>query len=74
MLYSRHDAPSPEAETADDLDRSVQRSGSLIVLEIKKVSLWLNKEIHRRRLLLLQAGTSRVSHCVCLQGAENDRR
>lgn len=64
MLDSRQDAPSPEAETVAELDRSVQRSGSLIVLEIKRISLWLNKEIHGRRLLLLQAGTSNVSLSV----------
>lgn len=70
MLDSGQDAPFQEAETVDDSDRSVQRSGSLTVFEMKKVSLLLNKEIHGRRLLLLEAGTSSVSEC--LQNAENE--
>lgn len=35
--------------------------GGVVVVEIKRVSLWLNKEVHGRRLLLFEAGDSTVS-------------
>lgn len=35
--------------------------GGVVVVEIKRVSLWLNKEVHGRRLLFFEAGDSTVS-------------
>lgn len=35
--------------------------GGVVVVKIKRVSLWLNKEVHGRRLLFFEAGDSTVS-------------
>lgn len=37
------------------------RRGGAIIVKLKRASLWLNKEVHGRRLLLLEAGESSVS-------------
>lgn len=37
---------------------------SAVVVEIRQISLWLNKEVHGRRLLLLEASDSTVSNMI----------
>ena len=49
------------SKSARTSGNSVGTPGGVIVVSIRQVSLWLNKEIHGRRLLLAEAGASTVS-------------
>lgn len=55
------DSVNPAAATAPVGDGAgkVKRAG-VVVVEIKRASLWLNKEFHGRRLLLLEVADSKV--------------
>lgn len=62
--------PCAPPETAEGcvVEDDVARESGVVVVEVKRLSLWLNKEVHGRRLLLLEAGESSVrlcEHCVC---------
>lgn len=50
-----------EAAVAEGTD--TRQLGGNLVVEVKRVSLWLNKEVYGRRLLLLEAGESEVGLC-----------
>lgn len=48
-------------ETAVSEGNDKRTLGGRLVVEVKQISLWLNKEVFGRRLLLLEAGESQVS-------------
>lgn len=48
-------------ETAVPEGKDKRTLGGRLVVEVKQISLWLNKEVYGRRLLLLEAGESKVS-------------
>lgn len=53
-------APPKKAGDGCAAEDEPAREGGVVVVEVKRLSLWLNKEVHGRRLLLLEAGTSSV--------------